>query len=193
MAYDTGETLTRNWAWVLVRGIAAVVFGLLTLSQPAITLAVLIAFFGAFVLVDGVFTIVSAVANRRTEPRWVALLVSGILSVVIAGLTFLMPGVTAIALLYLIAAWACVVGIAEIATAIRLRKVITGEWALILAGVLSVVFGLFLFVFPGAGALAVAVWIGAYAVVAGILISVLAFRLRNWGKSHGATMAARPA
>jgi uncharacterized membrane protein HdeD (DUF308 family) len=102
------------------------------------------------------------------------------------------PGVTAIALLYFIAAWVLMTGIAEIVTAVRLRKVIIGEWALIAAGVISVLFALFLFVFPAAGAPAVTLWIGVWAVIAGILFTVLAFRLRSWGRTHGGTMVAQP-
>lgn len=185
--------LARNWWLVGLRGVAAVVFGLLTLFDPAITLTVLILFFGAYALVYGVFTVVAAVANRRGEPYWVALLAGGILSVALGILTFLMPSVTAIVLLYFIAAWAIVIGVSEIITGIRLRKLITGEWFLVLAGVLSVVFGLVLIVFPQAGALAVTLWIGAYAAVLGILWIALAVRLRRWHQAHGAEATPRTA
>jgi uncharacterized membrane protein HdeD (DUF308 family) len=180
----TVNTLVRNWWLVALRGVAALVFGLLTLLFPAAGVAALVLVFGAYALVYGVFTIIAAVANRRGEPHWVALLVSGVLSVGIGVLTFLMPGVTALVLLYLIAAWAIVTGVAEIAAAIRLRKVITGEWLLALAGVLSVAFGVLLIVFPGAGALAVVLWIGAYAALLGVLLIALSFRLRAWGRAH---------
>ena len=103
-----------------------------------------------------------------------------------------MPGVTAIVLLYFIAAWAIVTGVAEIAAAIRLRKVITGEWLLVVAGVLSVLFGLFLVMFPKAGALAVVLWIGAYATTLGSVLIALAFRLRSWGRGRGAGETLRP-
>jgi uncharacterized membrane protein HdeD (DUF308 family) len=179
------NVLVRNWWMVALRGIAALVFGLLTLFNPAISLAVLILFFGAYALVNGLFTIGSAIAHRR-ESYWVALLVSGVLSAGIGVLTFLRPGVTAVVLVYFIAAWALVIGLGEIAAAIRLRKLITGEWLLILVGVLSVVFGLILFLAPGAGALALTLWIGAYATVIGILLIALGFRLRSWGRAHPA-------
>lgn len=180
------DVLARNWWLVALRGVAALLFGLLTLFNPAVTLAALVLLFGAYALVDGVFTIVSALANRHGESHWVALLVGGVLSVALGVLTFLMPGVTAVVLLYCVAAWAIVTGGAQIAAAIRLRKVITGEWLLALAGVLSVAFGLVLVVFPGAGALAVALWIGAYAIVLGIVLIAFAFRLRSWGRAHNA-------
>lgn len=172
-------TLARNWSWVLVRGIAALLFGLITLFNPAISLAALVLVFGAYALVDGVFTIVAVIKKGRSEPYWAALLISGILGIGIGILTFIMPGITAITLLYLIAAWAVVIGIAEIVAAIRLRKEVKGEWVLILGGVLSAAFGVLLFLFPGPGALAVVLWIGVYAIVIGILRIVLAFRLRH--------------
>src|SRR5918912_3707466 len=180
------DLLARNWGWMALRGVAALLFGVLTLFNPGITLAVLVLLFGAYALVDGIFTVVAAIANRRGEPHWVALLVGGLASIVVGVGTFLVPGVTAIVLLYFIAAWAIVTGAAEIATAIRLRRVMTGEWLLALAGVLSVLFGVLLIARPGAGALAVVLWIGAYAIVFGVVLLALAFRLRAWGRGQGA-------
>lgn len=182
----------RRWL-VALRGAGALVFGLLTLFNPAVTLAVLVLFFGVYALVNGAFTIAEAVASRRSEPSWTAHLVSGALSVIIGFLTFFMPGVTGLVLLYLIAAWAIVTGLTEIVVGIRLRKVITGEWLLVVAGVLSVVFGMMLIVFPGAGALAVALWIGAYTTMFGILLIALGFRLRSRGREHPAEGALRTA
>ncbi|MGH7588935.1 MAG: HdeD family acid-resistance protein [Gemmatimonadota bacterium] len=179
------KTLARNWWLVGLRGVAGILFGLLTLFNPAITLAVLVLFFGAYALADGVFTTIAAIARRRNVPRWGWLLVSGVLGILIGVLTFLMPGLTALVLLYIIASWAIIRGIAEIVAAIQLRKVITGEWLLVLAGVLSAVFGVLLFLFPGAGALTVVLWIGAFATVFGILMIALAFRLRRWNRELG--------
>jgi uncharacterized membrane protein HdeD (DUF308 family) len=176
--------LARRWWLVALRGAAALAFGLLTLFNPAITVAVLVLLFGAYALVSGAFAIAEAVASRREAPNWMAHLISGALSVIIGLLTFFMPGVTGLVLLYLIAAWAIVTGLVEIAAGIRLRRVITGEWFLVLAGVLSVVFGAILIVYPAAGALAVALWIGAYATVFGILLIALGLRLRSWGRAH---------
>lgn len=180
------DRLGRNWGWVLLRGIVALLFGVLTLLNPAVTLAVLVLWFGAYALVDGVSAIVSAIAHRHGEPHWVALLIGGVVSIAAGLVTLAMPGLTALVLLYVIAAWAVVRGASEIATAIRLRRVLRGEWLLALAGALSVAFGVVLFLRPGAGALAVVVWIGAYALVLGILLIALAFRLRAWGHGHGA-------
>jgi uncharacterized membrane protein HdeD (DUF308 family) len=181
--------LARNWGMVALRGVVALVFGLLTIARPGITLAFLVLLFGAYALVDGVVSIAAALTNRRGEPHWVALLLLGLAGVAAGIVTFLMPGITAIVLLYFIAAWAILRGVAEIAMAIQLRKVITGEWLLGLAGVLSVLFGLVLVMFPGAGALAVVLWIGVWAVVLGVVLIALAFRLRGWSRTMGAGVA----
>ena len=176
--------LARNWGWMALRGVAALIFGLVTLFNPAISLAVLVLLFGAYALINGVLEIVLAIANRRGEQYWGALLVGGILSAGIGVLTLRMPGVTALVLLYFIAAWALIFGVAELVAAIRLRRIIRHEWLLALAGGLSVIFGLLLLVFPGAGALTVILWIGAYATVLGILLILLALRLRSWQRGQ---------
>jgi len=172
-----------------MRGVAALIFGLLTLMNPAITLAVLVLFFGAYALVDGIFAVVTAIANRRGEPHWVGLLVAGLAGIVIGVCTFLAPGITATLLLFFIAAWAIIVGVAELTAAFRLRKIVTGEWMLVLAGILAVALGLLLLTRPAVGALAVVLWIGAYALVSGLLLIGLAFRLRSLGRLHDPTLA----
>jgi uncharacterized membrane protein HdeD (DUF308 family) len=177
------SVLARNWGMVAVRGVVALLFGLLTLFRPGISLAALVLLFGAYALVDGLFEVWSAVANRHGEPHWVALVFGGLAGIAVGVITFLMPGITAIVLLYLIAAWAIVRGVAEIVMAIQLRKVLSGEWLLALAGVVSVVFGLFLIASPGAGALAVVLWIGFWAAVLGVVLIALAFRLRKWNRA----------
>lgn len=178
------EMLTRNWRWVALRGVVAVLFGMLTFFHPGITLVALVLLFGAYALVDGIFMTVSAIANRHGQPSWGTLLFGGLLGIAIGVLTFIMPRVTAFALLMLIGAWSIVVGVAEIAAAMRLRRVISGEWLLILAGVLALAFGVVLVAAPGAGALAVVLWIGAYAFISGLLLIALSFRLRTWGRLH---------
>lgn len=185
------DVLARNWGLVALRGVAGILFGLLLLLRPLAGLATLVLFFSAYSLADGSLTAVSAVANRGDEPRWVPLLVSGLLGIVIGIVAFFWPGVTAAALLYLVAAWAVVAGLGEILAAIRLRKVIAGEWMLLLAGSLSVAFGVLLAAFPGAGVLALVIWIGAASVVLGALVLGLAFRLRRWGRSRPGAGAER--
>jgi uncharacterized membrane protein HdeD (DUF308 family) len=177
------EILARNWGWVLLRGIVALLFGVFTLLNPAIALMTLVLLFGTYALLDGAFMIVWAIVNRRGRPRWVALLVGGLLSIVIGIQTLVTPNITAVALLAIIATWSIIVGIAELVAAIKLRKMLTGEWMLMLAALASAAFGVFLFARPGLGALAVVLWIGAYAIFSGILLVVFAFRLRSWGRS----------
>jgi uncharacterized membrane protein HdeD (DUF308 family) len=178
------DILARNWGLVALRGVVALLFGILTLFNPAITLLVLVMLFGAYALVDGIFTVIAAIVHRRGERHWVALIISGLVGIAIGIVTFFMPGITALALLFLIAVWAIVTGLAQIVAAVRLRRVIHGEWLLGLAGALSVLFGIFLVAAPGAGALAVVLWVGAYAIVMGIVLVALAFRLRGWQHEH---------
>jgi uncharacterized membrane protein HdeD (DUF308 family) len=163
-----------------VRGLAALLFGVVTLIWPALTLNVLVLLFGAFVLIDGVTTLY-AVAKREpgTEQRRGWLLLEGIVSLVAGAITFLWPGITALALLYVIAAWALVAGSMKIATAIRLRRAIRGEWLLAASGALNVVFAALLVIFPGAGALAITWLIGWFAAFDGIMLLALAWRLHK--------------
>ncbi len=178
----TDTLLARNWSLVALRGAVALIFGLLTLFNPGLTLRLLVLFFGVYVLVDGLVAAGSALANRRDEQPWGSLLIVAILEIGIGFVTLFWPGVTGMALLYIVAFWAIIMGLGAIFTAIRLRKVVEGEWLLALAGVLSVVFGVVVAFFPGAGALAIAIWIGAYAILLGGLLLALAFRLRGWAR-----------
>ena len=171
--------LAGKWWALLLRGVLAVLFGLVALFLPGLTLWALVLLFGAYALVDGIFAIVSAVRAAERHMRWWPLLVEGVAGIVIGVLTFVWPGLTALALLYFIASWAIVTGVFEILAAIRLRREIRGEWLLALTGVLSVVFGLLLFIFPGAGALTVVWLIGVYALVFGVVLVGLALRLRG--------------
>lgn len=184
------ELLARNWGLVALRGGFALVFGLLTLFRPDVSLFALMLLFGAYAFVDGIASVATALANRRDEPFWGALLLGGLAGIVIGGITLAMPGNTALILLYFIAAWALLIGVAEIVAAVRLRKEIQREWLLGLAGALAIVFAAVMFLYPGAGALAMTLWIGAYAAVAGVLLIALGFELRRWGRSHGVLMPA---
>jgi uncharacterized membrane protein HdeD (DUF308 family) len=182
------ETLAQNWWLVLLRGIAGIIFGILTFTAPGISLAVLVLFFGAYSLVDGVLATISAIRWHGEIDRWWVLLIEGLAGIAAGLVTLFWPGITALALLYVIAAWAVVTGGLEIAAAIRLRKIIDGEWLLALIGVLSIAVGVLLALFPSAGALALVIWIGAYVAAAGVLLIALAFRLRSWGRTHSPRM-----
>ncbi len=175
--------LARNWWALALRGLFAVLLGIMAFAWPGITLGALVLLYGAFVLADGIFAIVAALVGRTQSMPWWALLLEGVTGIAVGLLTFFWPGITALVLLYLIASWALVTGAFEIAAAIRLRKEVHGEWLLALSGVLSILFGLALVVNPGAGALAVIWLIGAYAIASGVLLIVLGFKLRSWLRS----------
>jgi uncharacterized membrane protein HdeD (DUF308 family) len=172
------ESLTRNWWALALRGVAGILFGIITFMWPGISLAALVFLFGAYAFADGVLSIVSAV-RRRAADRWWLLLLQGIVGIGAGVVTLLWPGITALALLAVIAAWALMGGALQVAAAIRLRKVITGEWLLALGGILSIALGVLLLIFPGPGALALVLWTGAYAFVFGIVLMVLGFKLRG--------------
>jgi len=178
--------LADHWWVVLIRGAAAVLFGVLALVWPGLTLAVLIALFGAYALVDGVSDIFAAVARGREHRPWGVLAFEGVVGVGAGVVTFLWPGVTAVALIVIIAVWAVFTGVLEIAAGVRIRREVRGEWILYLAGAASVLFGLFLMISPGSGALALTWLIGAYALAFGVILVVLAFRLRNMRGRLGA-------
>ena len=176
------DALARNWWAILLRGVAAVLFGLVTVVAPDISLRALVLLFGAFAFVDGILAIVSAIRRHEGSERWGMLLLEGVSGVAVGVMTVLWPGITAFALLYLIAAWALATGVLEIAAAIRLRKALTDDWLLFLTGIASVALGVLLVLFPGAGALAVVLWIGAYAFVSGALLIALGLRLHSWAR-----------
>jgi uncharacterized membrane protein HdeD (DUF308 family) len=179
--------LAKNWWLVALRGIAAILFGVLAAIVPGLTLALLVMLFGAYALIEGGFNVVAAVRGATGGRAWWALLLEGLVSLAAGVVAFIMPGLTALALVYLIAAWAIVTGILEIAVAVRLRKHITGEWWLALSGVLSIAFGVLVSLFPGAGALAMVLWIGAYSIIFGILLLAVAFKLRSVRGEVGGT------
>jgi uncharacterized membrane protein HdeD (DUF308 family) len=171
--------LAPRWGWIALRGVAAIVFGLLAFLLPGITIAVLTLLWGAYAFVDGIFALTAAFRVRDGGRRMWSLLIVGILGIVVGVLTFLWPGVTALGLLLLIAAWAIATGIFEIAAAVRLRKEIRNEWLLIVSGIASVAFGVLLVVWPASGALALIWLIAAYAIVFGVLLVSLALRIRH--------------
>jgi uncharacterized membrane protein HdeD (DUF308 family) len=183
------DSLSHNWWVIVLRGLAGMAFGLVTFFAPSISLAALVLVFGAYAFADGVLAIISAIRRERPGDRWWLLLLEGIAGIAAGVVTLLWPGLTALVLLYVIAAWALVTGVLEIAAAIRLRKAIKGEWLLILSGILSVALGVMLVLWPGPGALALVIWIGAYAFVFGALLLALGLRLRSLRPSTGTPRA----
>jgi uncharacterized membrane protein HdeD (DUF308 family) len=171
--------LAREWWLVALRGVLSIAFGILAFVWPGITLLVLVIFFGAYMLVDGVVALIEAVRFRYERERWPMLLLEAILGIVIGVISLIQPAITALAWLYLIAAWAIVTGVLEIVLAVRLRRVIQGEIWVALTGILSIALGVALAALPGAGLLAWVWLIGAYAIVFGIFVIGFALRLRR--------------
>ena len=161
-------------------GLYAVLFGLAAFVRPDITVAELVLLFGAYALFDGIFAIVAALRAAERHTQWWPLVLEGVAGIAAGVVTFMWPGITALALLYLIAAWAIATGVFETIAAIWLRRVIEGEWLLGLGGIASVVFGLILALFPAVGAVGVVWIVAAYALVFGILLIALGVRLRGW-------------
>ena len=174
--------LFRDWWHFAVRGVLTIVFGIVALIWPNVTSLALVLLFGAFVLTDGIFTVATGIASRKYFKRWWALLLEGLTGIVIAAITFIWPNITGLALMYFIAGWAILTGIFEIAAAIEFRNLIPGEWTTVLMGMLSIIFGILLFVSPSAGALGIVWAIGSYAIFFGIMEIVFAFRLRGLGR-----------
>jgi uncharacterized membrane protein HdeD (DUF308 family) len=181
LARQLATNLCDRWWILLIRGLAALLFGVLCFAQPGLSLATLVLMFGAYSMVDGFLGVFVAVSGRKEIEDWWVLLLWGLVSIIVGILTFAAPSITALILLFYIAIWAVASGVLQIALAIRLRKEIEGEWLMILAGVLSIAFGLILMVKPGEGALAVIWIIGGYAVAFGVALAILGFRLRSFG------------
>ncbi len=173
------ESLKRHWWVPVIRGIAAIVFGIIAFAYPGLTVATLVLFFGAWVLIDGIFRVVGAIGHRASDPDWGWHIVIGIVGIIVGLLTFHAPQITALALVIYIAAWALMIGASEIALAVKLRREIKGEWFLILMGLASIVFAVLLLWNPIAGAAAVIWLIAWYAVVLGVLAIFFGFRLRS--------------
>ncbi len=133
---------------------------------------------GAYALVDGVFGVINGISSYDERERWWVILLEGLAGIVVGIMTLVWPSITALTLLYLIAAWAVITGVMEIVAAIQLRRVIEGEWMIVLSGIASIIFGIILFIFPGEGALGLTWLIGIYAIIFGVMLIVLAFRLR---------------
>jgi uncharacterized membrane protein HdeD (DUF308 family) len=185
------ETLKRGWWLLVLRGVCAVLFGVLAFAWPGRTGEVLVLLFGGYALVNGIFTLGLATRAPKGTPGKGTLVLLGLLGVAAGVLTFFYPGITALSLLSVIAFWAIFTGILEISAAIKLRKELSNEWMLILGGLLSAVFGVMVIAVPKAGALSIIWLIGTYAIVFGVMLLTAALRLRGLvSEARGAT---RPA
>ena len=183
--------LARNWWLLALRGVAGILFGIGAFVWPGATLAALVIVFGAYVFVDGIFAVIAGIGMRRQLSLWWLVVLEGAAGIILGLLTFRSPDITALVLLSFIAAWSIVSGIFEIATALRLRKLVENEWLMILSGILSIIFGILLIAQPDAGAISIVWLLGAYALLFGILTLMLAFRLRGL-RDTPARQAARP-
>ncbi|WP_325891781.1 HdeD family acid-resistance protein [Grimontia sp. NTOU-MAR1] len=183
-------SLSRNWWVLLLRGVASIVFGFMLWTMPTQeSVETLILVFGIFAFVDGSLQVWTALMERKERDNWVVLLLWGVVGIVAGIMTFSVPSLTTVALLFYIAVWAITKGVLEIITAIRLRKEITGEWLLILGGIFSILFGGFLMSNPAAGAIALIWVIATYAFVFGVLFVALSFKLKGLKKLHDTNSA----
>jgi uncharacterized membrane protein HdeD (DUF308 family) len=181
----TSTQVSRHYWWLMaIRGLLAVLFGLAAIVWPGLTLFVLVILFGAYALVDGVVAVIVSFQERKSVRQWWVVLLGGIAGIIVGVLTFVWPAITALVLLYLIAAWAIVTGILEIAAAFSRRLPIAHEWTLVLAGILSVLFGVLLAILPGVGLLSLVWLIGIYALAFGVVLIIRAFQFRTAGTAY---------
>jgi uncharacterized membrane protein HdeD (DUF308 family) len=172
--------MTGNWWALALRAAAAILLGIVALVSPIVTLATLVTLFGVYAIADGVLAIVAAVRGVRNHDHWGWMFVEGIIGVAAGAVAIVDPAIGALAFTWLVAAWALVTGAFEIAAAVKLRRIMSGEWLLALAGVLSVILGIVVAALPGLGAVLLVTWIGAYAIVYGVVTLALAWRIRQW-------------
>jgi uncharacterized membrane protein HdeD (DUF308 family) len=185
--------LSQAWWMLALRGVIALLFGILAFLWPGLTLLWLVTLFAFYALISGAVSIAGAVKNRGSDREWWLILLLGLVSLGAGILAILRPTLTALVLVLVMGANALAIGVLDIAVAIRLRKAIKGEWLLILAGLASVAFGILVFLFPGAGALALVWLVSAHAIATGILVLGLAIRARSWKQVLTGTPAPVPA
>lgn len=178
------DLLSKSWRSLAMRGAVSLVFGILAAFWPGITLLWLLVIFAAYALIQGVTSAVAAVQNRKTNDDWWLMLLWGLVGIGAGVIAFMLPNLTAVVLVLVIGATALASGIVDVVMGVRLRKVIRGEGFLILNGIISIAFGVFVFFFPGAGALALVWLIAMYAIISGLLLLALAWRAKKWGDRH---------
>ena len=170
--------LAQNWWAVALRGVLGIIFGIIALLMPGVTMAALVLWFAAYMLVDGIFAIVSGVRAMTRHERWGALIFEGIIDLIAGAIAIVMPIATILAFVYLNAAWAIVTGVLALVAVFRLNQA-HGKWLLALAGIFSVLWGVLIAIAPIAGALVMTWWLGAYAIVFGVALLALGFRLKR--------------
>jgi uncharacterized membrane protein HdeD (DUF308 family) len=185
--------LARNWWAVLLRGIAAIIFGAIALLMPGVTLATLVLLFAAYMLVDGIFAIVSAIRAARRHERWGLFVVEGVVDILAGVAAFLLPAAALLAFVALLAVWALISGGLMFASSFRLNRDHGRAW-LVVGGIASVIWGALLLIFPFTGLVVVTYFMGAYALVFGVSLIILGISLRSHAPSAaGATPPAHPA
>jgi uncharacterized membrane protein HdeD (DUF308 family) len=171
--------MIRNWWAFILRGAIAVIFGILAFFWPGITIAALVFLFGFYVLLDGIFAVYSAIRALGKGQSWFFLVIEGILGIVAGIITIVWPAITALVLVFIIGFWAILTGVMEIMTAIRLRREITNEWALGIAGAISIIFGIIMLIWPGSALLSFAWLIGLFAILFGISFIAIGWRFKG--------------
>jgi uncharacterized membrane protein HdeD (DUF308 family) len=189
---EMSEALARNWWVIALRGVLAIIFAAIAFVVPGVTMLSLVLVFAAYAVVDGVFAIISAVRSARRHERWGLLVLEGLVDIVAGVIAFLWPGLTILAFVMLVAVWALVTGALMTVAAFRLQ-IDHGRWWLVLGGVASIIYGVLLIIAPLIGALVLTWWIGAYAFVFGVLLLILAFRLRSMHNADPQTRTPRTA
>jgi uncharacterized membrane protein HdeD (DUF308 family) len=184
--------LVISWWALALRGLLAIAFGIMTFVMPGLTLAVLVMLFGGYALAEGVVSAAGAYRASLARERWWPQLLHAALSIAAGAFAFFRPGQTLVTLVVLIAGWSLLTGVLEIVSAVRLRKEIEGEWLLGLAGLASIAFGLLLLVAPVVGLLTIALWVGIYALIFGVVLVALALRLRPKSPGAGRPPPLRP-
>jgi uncharacterized membrane protein HdeD (DUF308 family) len=183
------RVLAQNWWAIALRGVFAVLFGVLTFVMPAVTIATLVILFAAYMLVDGVFAIVAGVKAAQRQERWGLLVLEGNVNILAGIVALLLPAITVLVFIYLVAFWSVLTGILMAVTGLRLPGD-HGRWLLVLAGIVSVVFGVLIAIMPIAGAVVLTLWLGGYAVVFGAMLLALAVRLRTMRETRPAPPSA---
>lgn len=179
------KLMSVYWWVLLLRGVLAILFGIAAYAWPGMTLATLVTLFGAFAFVDGIFNVFHAFSGRKEDERWWVLLLEGLLGIAFGVITFQAPEITATVLILYIAFWAMATGILRIILAVRLRKEIEGEWWMALAGLAGIVFGVLMVARPGAGALALLWLVAIWAIVGGVFLVILSFKVKGLGGRLG--------